>query len=389
MSHRPQQIGNSGHNRIFSGSLIPPTIPLPPPPSYPPPKPTHICKISVLGDASCGKSSLIRKFIHRKYATSSQSSIVNDDNDNRKEVCNNDEVKYGNDGKTEPVAAASCNSFGTTSLGTTTIGGCEEAGLALADYYKKDVTIWDDHNKKDGNNQDEDIKSVCIRGQCWDINIELSPKQQTIELDNQSITSESSLRRCRKHSASSNIIPLLPLFKKMNGIIIVCRCPLRPCYTSVSSNVSLASIISNASGSDWPELDYVEEQIRSWSSFIHDIIKDDHHDKLHQQQQQQKITFFVILTCADLVINYSPREWITLSIRMQDICNACNINSWKMGSCINTSTLLDIPGTIFHQNKNQQLHRMVQQQYRLLQDMEDGIEAAFIDLMSMHIDQTR
>jgi hypothetical protein len=70
-----------------------------------------------------------------------------------------------------------------------------------------------------------------------------------------------------------------------------------------------------------------------------------------------------------------------------------------MGTCINTSTLLNIPGTTtFHLNKNQHqqsssssllLQRMVQQQYRLLQDMEDGIEAAFIDLISMHIDQTR
>jgi hypothetical protein len=170
----------------------------------------------------------------------------------------------------------------------------------------------------------------------------------------------------------------------------------------VSSNVSLASIISNASGSDWPDLDYVEEQIRSWSSFIHDdIIKVNNDDKLQQQQQQQQQerTIFVILTCADLaIINYSPREWMTLTIRMQNVCNTCNINSWKMGTCINTSTLLDVPGTTLHQNKNQQqqqssssvlLQRMVQQQRRLLQDMEDGIESAFIDLIAMHIDQTR
>lgn len=405
MSHRPQQStkGNSGQHRIFSGSLLPPTTPLPPPPSYPPPKPTHICKIAVLGDASCGKSSLIRKFIHRQYATTCQSSIVNDDNDNREEGCNNDEVKYGYNGKTESAAASYNSLGGTTSLGTNTIGGYEDAGLALADYYKKDVTIWDDPNKKDGNNQDEEIKSVCIRGQCWDMNIELPLKQQTIELDDHSIISELSQRRCRKHSASSNIIPLLPLFKKMNGIIIVCRCPLRPCYTPVSSNVSLASIISNASGSDWPELDYVEEQIRSWSSFIHDIMKVNNHDKLHQKQpqKQQKRTMFVILTCADLAItNYSPREWMTLTIRMQDICNTCNINSWKMGTCINTSTLLGVTGTTtFYQNNHQQqqssssssllLQRMIQEQCRLLQDIEDGIEGAFVDLLSMHIAQTR
>ena len=405
MSHRPQQssVGNSGSNRIFSGSVLPTTIPHPPPPSSPPPKPTHICKIAVLGDTACGKSSLIHKFIHRKYATTSQCCIIVDGNHGKKKVCYSDEVKYGNNGTTQS-AAASYNSLGTTSFGTT-IGGHEEAGVALADYYKKDVTIWDYHNKNNGNaNQDEEVKSVCIRVQCWDINIELPKQQQqqqqqpqTTGLDDQSITSESSFLRRRQHSASSNIVPLLTLFKKMNGIIISCRCPLRPCYTSVSSNVSLASIISNASGSDWPELDLVEEQIRIWSSYIHDIMKVNNDDKQHQQQKR---TIFVILTCADLAIpNYSPREWMTLSIRMQDICNTCNINSWKMGTCINTSTLLNIPGTTtFHLNKNQHqqsssssliLQRMVQQQYRLLQDMEDGIEDAFIDLISMHIDQTR
>jgi hypothetical protein len=214
---------------------------------------------------------LIHKFIHRKYATPNQ-SCIGDDYDNREEVCNSG---------TAQSAAASYNSLGTTSLGTTTIGGYEEAGLALADYYKKDVTIWDQQNNANENttnhHDDEDeVKSICIRVQCWDINIELLPpkqQQQSSVLDDQSIASESSPRHCRKHSASSNIIPLLPLFKKMNGIIIACRCPIRPCYTSVSSNVSLASIISNASGSDWPELDYVEEQIRSWSSFIHDDIQ--------------------------------------------------------------------------------------------------------------------
>jgi hypothetical protein len=344
---------------------------------------------------------LVHKFIHRRYATPSQSCCIGNDNDNRE--------KYGHG--TTQSAAASYNSLGTTSLGTTTIGGYEEAGrLALADYYKKDITIWDQHNNSNENtnhhHDEEEIKSVCIRVQCWDTNIELLPPKQQQQpnsvLDDQSIASESSLRYCLTHRASSNIVPLLPLFKKMNGIIIACRCPLRPCYTSVSSNVSLASIISNASGSDWPDLDYVEEQIRSWSSFIHDdIIKVNNDDKLQQQQQQQQQerTIFVILTCADLaIINYSPREWMTLTIRMQNVCNTCNINSWKMGTCINTSTLLDVPGTTLHQNKNQQqqqssssvlLQRMVQQQRRLLQDMEDGIESAFIDLIAMHIDQTR
>ena len=309
MSHRrPQQsVGNSGNNnRILSGSVLPSNIPHPPPPSSPPPNPTHICKIAILGDVACGKSSLIHKFIYRRYATPSQ-SCIGDDNDNRE--------KYGHG--TTQSAAASYNSLGTTSLGTTTIGGYEEAGLALADYYKKDVTIWDQLNNSNENtnhhhDDDGEIKAICIRVQCWDINIELLPPKQQQQpnsvLDDQSIASESSLRYCRKHSTSSNITPLLPLFNKMNGIIIACRCPLRPCYTSVSSNVSLASIISNASGSDWPDLDYVEEQIRSWSSFIHDdIIKVNNDDKLQQQQQQQQQerTIFVILTCADLaIINY-------------------------------------------------------------------------------------
>ena len=150
MSHgRPQQsVGNSGNNnRILSGSVLPSTIPHPPPPSSPPPNPTHICKIAILGDVACGKSSLIHKFIHRRYATPNQSCCIGDDNDNRE--------KYGHG--TTQSAAASYNSLGTTSLGTTTIGGYEDAGrLALADYYKKNVTIWDHYN----NNSNENTSNV-------------------------------------------------------------------------------------------------------------------------------------------------------------------------------------------------------------------------------------
>ena len=75
-------------------------------------------------------------------------------------------------------------------------------------------------------------------------------------------------------------------------------------------------------------------------------------------------------------------------MKMQDICQNCGIDSWKMGTCMDSSI-----GTIDENySQNQQytmLHRMLQQQSQILEDMEDAIESAFIEMISMHLDRSR
>jgi GTPase SAR1 family protein len=349
--------GGSNRVRIFPGSSISSLTTPPPPPSSPPPKPAHICKIAVLGDAFSGKSSLVQKFIFRQYANS---RCVN----NYGDVCNDNANPNG----AESAASISVG----TSLGAASFERCE---LTLADYHKKDVTVWDHVKQQNG----EPLKPMplCIRVQCWDINIHRHHlSDQQTEPDNSScshsIISESSPRN------STNILPLLPLIKKMNGIIIVCRSPLSPSYTSHSSNASFSSHTSNTY-SEWPELDSLEEQIRRWTSFL---------QRKEVDWEYQHNTAFVFLSCADLaIVDYSPREWMQLSVRMQDICEVCGIDSWNMGTCIDTSSLFD--ADFLKNNQSLLLEQMLQQQSRQLEDMEDAIERALIDVILIHLGRAR
>ena len=163
----------------------------------------------------------------------------------------------------------------------------------------------------------------------------------------------------------------------MNGIVIVCRSPLSPSYTSHSSNATFASHTSNASFSEWPELDSLEEQIRRWTSSLHSnvIVRRNRHT-----------TSCVLLTCADLAIfDYSPREWMQLTVRMQDICECCSFDSWKVGTCIDTSSLFDVD--FLQKQQSSILKRMLQQQSQLLEDLEDAFEQAFIDVILMTLGQ--
>jgi len=71
---------------------------------------------------------------------------------------------------------------------------------------------------------------------------------------------------------------------------------------------------------------------------------------------------------------------------MQDICEGCGIDSWKMGTCI-AGSLFDVD---FLKNKQSLLlKRMLQQQGRLLEDLEDAIERAFIDVILTHLGRSR
>ncbi|KAL3816303.1 hypothetical protein ACHAXA_011064 [Cyclostephanos tholiformis] len=64
---------------------------------------------------------------------------------------------------------------------------------------------------------------------------------------------------------------------------------------------------------------------------------------------------------------------------MQDICEGCNIDSWKVGSCIDTSSFFDVD--LLQKQQSSILKRMLQQQNRLLEDLEDAFEQALIDVI--------
>lgn len=357
--------------RVIPGSLL--SFPTPPsPPLDSPPKPSHLCKIAVVGDAYCGKSALAQRFIHRRYAN----MIGADGGEDRDGNIN-----------INGAASATSNSVGTSlgaSIGTSYEGLLEPT---LAEYHKKDVTISEqkidiNQRKKEDTSSDEndtlehEKRAVCIRVQLWDMNIHQHFINQQAEPEsnscNHSLHSEtSSMPSSPRHTA--NIAPLLPLLKRVNGIMIVCRCPLPPTSFSQSSNASYDSHTSNASCSEWLALDSLEKHIKRWKTSLHDQLSN---------ESQQSFTF-VLLSCADLVIaEYSPREWMRLSDRMQEICKNCGIDSWKVGTCMDTTTSgATIDGNFSPQSTL--LQRMMHKQRQILEDMEDSVEAAFIDLISL------
>ena len=59
----------------------------------------------------------------------------------------------------------------------------------------------------------------------------------------------------------------------------------------------------------------------------------------NDDKQQQRPSTFLLLSCGDIAVGgYSPREWTSLSIRMQEICKTYKIQSWKIGTCMDTSS---------------------------------------------------
>mmetsp|Transcript_16561 Transcript_16561/g.31179 ORF Transcript_16561/g.31179 Transcript_16561/m.31179 type:complete len:465 (+) Transcript_16561:168-1562(+) len=407
----------------------------PPPPTSPPPKPSHLCKIAVVGDAYSGKTSFIQKFIHRRYADGGEEKICSNNNGG------------GMHHYHYTTASATSNSIGT-SLGEAHSSydglGSMESTSSLAEYHKKDVTIyWNGQNnniiddntdhqaqqqqkpyesaqRKDDESKKilERNKPVCIRVQLWDMNIHhyftTQQKHENDEPDsNNSVHSETS--SCHSLAKRSYFATLLPLLKRIHGVIIVCRCPLPPSSSSSSipmphlpnNNASYASNYYDAtscSSEQWPEFEAVKQQIQRWTSFIHDQLlngssnSNHQNQQQHQQKQQQQSPprpiVFVSLSCADLVVaRYSPREWVELTSRMQGICKECGVDSWSMNSCMDSigsgSSSTDDEKSDSREKQQQQqsalLQRLLQQQKRMLEDMEDATEAALIDMISMHL----
>ena len=98
-----------------------------------------------------------------------------------------------------------------------------------------------------------------------------------------------------------------------------------------------------------------------------------------------------MLSCADLAIaGYSPSKWMHLSVRMHDICRNCGIDSWKMGTCMDSISNANIDDIIDSQNQQSALlQRLVKQQREILKELEDSTEEAFIDLIAMHLDRSK
>lgn len=426
--------------RIFPGPPTPSSSPPPPPPSPFPPKPSHLCKIAVVGDAQVGKSSIVHKFIHRHCANHCHTIDINSHGNERNKFDLGTSLTNNNNGG---GGAASYNSMGTSSFqsGGRFYGGGERGEQpTLADYYKKDITIWSEQDDEsssiheDGAAQQK-TNSICIRVQCWDMNIPSQfirppPQQQTStpinELDSYSCNTQSVTSDLPSPMYNTSIAESLrQLIHRVDAIVIVCRCPIPPTtFTTTSSssqhcfaNSSNASYVSHttdisSSGTGglvgWPELDALQQQIQSYTSFL----REDNHcnneqsqqeeqTKQNQDKQRRKASIFVLLSCADLAMGeYSPRQYVKLSNRMDNICNQCGVASWRMGTCIDTRN--DGFGTIDEMHTQQQQHekewqpqpqtqqksttlnvlqRMMKQQLHLMEDMEDAIERIFIDMI--------
>ena len=441
--------------RVLPGSALSLPAP-PPPPSQPPPQPVQLVKICVIGDASSGKSSLVDKFLIRKSANQTNGSSTNSNNNSSSGVhwCN--------------ASATSNGTFGSA-LGAS-LGPSSVEPTSLAEYYKKDIALKKKkrvkNNMQDTHHDDDDDETTCVRAQVWDINVPQSAiinnqgssnnnisnnrnsPEDTLSSSN-SVNSTSSITssptatttlRQQQYNADNdlaNLAPLLPLLKRINGIIITCQCPSPPSITIPSSTSSHASYHSQPSNKtnngDWAELDLLEVQIENWVKFIKSHValnggesgsSYNNGSGTNNKNSHDPYKIFVILTFADLAITeYSPKEWMRVSVKMEEICAKFGIYSWRMGTCVcsddcdvaddfNCDSSVGNDGDdqdhdgggaennnkfIVKQQQQQQLlqqqkrqygllQRMAQQQQQLMEEMEDSVEALFIDMILVHLD---
>ncbi|KAL7459886.1 hypothetical protein ACHAWC_011735 [Mediolabrus comicus] len=478
--------------RVLPGSTLSLSNP-PPPPSQPPPRPVHLCKIAVIGNPFSGKSSLVNKFLTRKSAAASAVNINGGGGGD-----NNSAAAAGANDMTVQWCNASATSNGTfgSALGASLIGpigssggGASEHTATLAEYYKKDISLKRGGGRRSRRNEEQQQQedhavnettttTTCVRAQVWDINVPIpQPHFNSDNNDNNNhkndlnnspdyIKSTSSITTSQQqHSQQINnnnsvtnslLAPLLPLLKRINGIIIACQCPLPPTKSSsssllYSSNASHASHASYNTQSSirsdsrgewyWEELDLLEGQIAHWIQFVRRgdggyslngvgvngaaVNNDGSNNKSRNNHSiQHHNTIIIILTYADIAITeYSPKEWMKLSVKMEEICKKFGIHSWRMGTCVSSSDNnnsssggggkseydnaangddrnakeKELNNFISRSNQQQQqqqqqhqyglFQRMAIQQQRLLEDMEDSVEGTFIDMILLHLDK--
>jgi len=407
---------------ILHGSSFPRQSAPPPPPPTPPPKPAHICKLAVVGDALSGKSSVVQKFINRTPCFTQShpnellqnhplcvGSIGNPKNKNDN-IRNNDNNSCCTEG-----ASSTTTSIGT-SIGTS-VAAIEPT---LAEYHKKDVTIFWSRNKnysargkKTNSNRASEIvhtsavgekihanealkksrskekeECVCVRVQVWDMNI-----QNCLNLDNDrfgsatasnlsaSSSPHNSFTFQSRQSSNNMIAVLLPLFKRVNVILIVCKFPDPPCseYSKPTEWEKIA----------WPEMNELERYIRKWTNFIRGNIA------FPSQCNNMPILVSVLLNQPNnLIIDsatklssrhnisdtlvYSLQEWRHLEYRMQTICEEYGIESWSIGTCLNDSTTKCTPISA-----QQQINTARDSRGYIFRDSEE----TFIDMISLYLDR--
>ena len=235
--------------------------------------------------------------------------------------------------------------------------------------------------------------------------------------------------------------PLLPLLNRINGIILTCPCPSPPSFPSSSipttplsissqtfnndndgcnsiSNNSVKSNVQNhnngccngsyngTSGVEWQELEVLEEQIARWMKFIHGHVglngdanstnnnggKNSSNSKNNSNNNKHPYKIFLMLTFADLAItHYSPNEWMKLSLKLEEICVKFGIYSWRMGTCVDSrgdNGAMD--NSHLKQQQQQQQYgifqQMARQQQQMMEEMEDSVEALFIDMILLYLD---
>ncbi|KAL7462904.1 hypothetical protein ACHAXS_003278 [Conticribra weissflogii] len=409
--------------RILHGSsLFPQSAPPPPPPS-PPPKPSHLCKLAVVGDALSGKSLVVQKFINRS-STKNRSFTQSHPNEvfHRLHPCvgsgnSNDKNDNFNNNHNNGEGDASCCTEGasstTTSIGTSIGTSVAAIEPTVAEYYKKDVTLFWSSNRQntfrgkrccekkmsrirsshiahanaEGRNirrnkvlnntsLEESDECVCVRVQVWDMNIQhylnINNNPNSSAIDS-SLPTSGSLHNSltfQPRQSNSLIAALLPLFKRVHGILIVCKFPCPPCseYFPSEEWENIA----------WPEIDELERCIRKWANFIRGNIV------FPSQCNNTPILYSVLLNHpGTLIIDnaiklsarhnisdklvYSLQEWSHLKNRMKAICEKNGIDLWSIGAS-------------YHGNSAECIHEC---RGCITRDSEN----TFIDMISLYLDR--
>jgi hypothetical protein len=202
--------------------------------------------------------------------------------------------------------AASAN----TSLGTSLTASLTTAPTAasrehsLAEYHKKDVTIWHcvDHVEK----------QICVRVQVWDMNLHPAFTEDAV-------SSYHSINSNYSNSCVHNA-PFLALLTCCHCVIVALYCPSPASTLTFDSLASMSSREWNAishdpNNSNWPQINELESTIHQWVVFLHNTYKKEVNN---DGTKENGLSISVLLTQADQIISiYSPQHWIALSLCMQ------------------------------------------------------------------------
>jgi len=217
-----------------------------------------------------------------------------------------------------------------------------------AAYSKKDVTL---HH---------DGQETCVRIQLWDVNMNLP----TVLASSESIASMASMEAPNAQLSS--------LLNKCNGFLLIIRAPSKDPDGTDNHSLASYSYASINTAYQWPELDLVLRKIEGWISFL-------------RGDETSENTFkpiSILLTHADEIISsYSPRNWMELSSRISSIC--FDRIDWKLGCCVDSNNTDDESHDAHNHagDSNELLQRLKFERRRMLEDMENAVELAFVDLV--------